>query len=178
MFLGLVTAVGGGTVRDVVVDVPVFWRADLSYIWVATGASIAAFYGRRFFAGRHVYGLMLYLDALGVALFSIQAEAKVWDLDFAVPAGPVMLGVITAIGGGLIRDILAGRTTLLMRPELYVTPVLLGCIVFALVLRYLPGHRGVGSLACILSIFALRAAAIHWNLVMPSFARLARAGSD
>lgn len=177
MVFGLITAIGGGTIRDLILDVPVFWKDDLSYVWVATAASIAAFYGRRFFAARHVHSLMLYLDGFGVALFSIQAEAKVWDLDFGVPAAPVMLGVITAIGGGLMRDMLAGRTTLLMRPELYATPVLLGCIAFALILEYQPAQRAVSAIVCISSIFALRAAAIHWSLSMPSFARLPRAGS-
>lgn len=172
--LGLITAIGGGTIRDVILDVPVFWAQDLSYIWVATGASVAAFYGRKLFAGRHVYSLMLYLDGFGVAMFSIQAAAKVWNLNFGIPAAPVILGVITAIGGGLVRDVLAGRTTLLMRPELYATPVLLGCSAFVLVLEYLPDHRVGGALICILAIFALRAAAIHWNLTMPAWARLTR----
>lgn len=172
--LGLITAIGGGTIRDVILDVPVFWAQDLSYIWVATGASVAAFYGRKLFAGRHVYSLMLYLDGFGVAMFSIQAAAKVWNLNFGIPAAPVILGVITAIGGGLVRDVLAGRTTLLMRPELYATPVLLGCSAFVLVLEYLPDHRVGGALICILAIFALRAAAIHWNLTVPAWGRLTR----
>ena len=75
----------------------------------------------------------------------------------------------TAIGGGLIRDMLAGRTTLLMRPELYAVPVLLGCILFTLVLAYFPEHRFYGSLLCILLSFGLRTAAIHWKLQMPGF---------
>jgi uncharacterized membrane protein YeiH len=176
MVLGLITAIGGGTIRDVILDVPVFWKDDLSYVWVATAASLAAFYGRRLFAARHIYSLMLYLDGFGVALFSIQAEGKVWDLRFGVPAAPVILGVITAIGGGLMRDMLAGRTTLLMRPELYATPVLLGCIAYALVLEYLPAHRPVAAVGCIASIFGLRAVAIHWKLTMPAFANLPRTG--
>lgn len=172
--LGLITAIGGGTVRDVILDVPVFWSQDLSYIWVATGASVAGFYGRRLFATRYLYSLMLYLDGFGAALFGIQAAGKVWDLGFGLPAAPVILGVVTAIGGGLIRDTLAGRTTLLMRPELYATPVLLGCIAFVLVLEYLPDRRFSASLVCIGATFALRAAAIHWNLSMPAFARIVR----
>ncbi len=172
--LGLITATGGGTIRDVILDVPVFWSQDLSYVWVATGASVAAFYGRRLFATRYLYRLMLYLDGFGVAMFSMQAAGKVWDLGFGLPAAPVILGVVTAIGGGLVRDTLAGRTTLLMRPELYATPVLLGCSAFVLVLKYLPDHRFSGALVCIGATFALRAAAIHWDLSMPGFARIAR----
>jgi uncharacterized membrane protein YeiH len=173
--LGLITAIGGGTIRDVILDVPVFWSEDLSYIWVAVGASVAAFYGRRLFAERHLFSLMLYLDGFGAAMFGIQATAKVWDLEFGLPAAPVILGVITAIGGGLTRDVLAGRTTLLMRPELYAVPVLLGCMLFTVVLAHFPGYRILGGLLCVLLTFALRAAAIHWDLKMPWFTRTERA---
>jgi uncharacterized membrane protein YeiH len=91
---------------------------------------------------------------------------------FAVTAAPAILGVITAIGGGLTRDVLAGRTTLLMRPELYAVPVLLGCILFTIVLGHFPGYRILGGLLCVLLTFALRAAAIHWGLKMPVFTRI------
>lgn len=103
LVLGFITAVGGGTIRDVIIDAPVFWGKDLAYVWVALGASAAAFYGRKLFTERHIYSLMLYVDGLGAAMFGIQAVAKVWDLDFGVPVAPVILGVVTAIGGGLIR---------------------------------------------------------------------------
>lgn len=169
--LGLITAVGGGTIRDVILDVPVFWAEDLNYIWVGVGTSILAFYGRRLFAKRHIYSMMLYLDGFGAAMFGIQAAAKVWDLGFGLPAAPVILGIVTAIGGGLMRDVLAGRTTLLMRPELYAVPVTTGCSAFVLVLYYLPDYRGLASILCILATFAWRGAAIHWNLKMPVLAR-------
>jgi uncharacterized membrane protein YeiH len=61
-----------------------------------------------------------------------------------------------------------------MRPELYATPVLMGCSAYALVLAYFPAQRIPGSLGCIVATFALRAAAIHWDLVMPRFVRLPR----
>lgn len=176
--LALITAIGGGTVRDVILDVPVFWSQDLSYIWAATGAAVAAFYGRRLFSTRYLYSRMLYLDGFGAAMFGIQAAGKVWDLGFGLPAAPVILGVVTAIGGGLIRDTLAGRTTLLMRPELYATPVLLGCTAFVLVLAYLPRYTGTGAILCIAGTFVMRAAAIHWDLAMPGFARRAKASSS
>lgn len=171
--LGLITAVGGGTVRDVVLDVPVFWAGDLSYIWVAVAASVAALYGRRLFSDWYLYRLMLYLDGLGTAMFGIQATEKVWDLRFGLPIAPVLLALVTAIGGGLIRDMLAGRTTLLMQREIYATPVILGCSAFVLVLEYRPEQRAAAALICIAATFALRAAAIHWGLTMPAFARVA-----
>jgi len=169
--LGLITAIGGGTIRDVVLDVPVFWSTELSYIWVGSAASIAAFYGMRFFQQRHTYALMVYLDGLGAVMFGVQAAGKVWDHGFGLPVAPVILGMITAVGGGLTRDVLAGRTTLLLKPELYATPVICGAATFTLVLNYAPEYRAAGSMVCIVGAFAFRAAAIHWNLQMPQFAR-------
>lgn len=169
LVMGVITAIGGGTVRDLIVDAPVFWGADLTYIWVAVAASLAAFSANSLFTKKEVYTLMLYLDAVGVALFGIQATAKVWDLGFGLPLAPVLLGVVTAIGGGLIRDVLAGRQNLLMKRELYAIPVLLGCAAFALVLKYFPEQRIAGEVVCALGIFAFRAAAIHWNLSVPDW---------
>lgn len=169
--LGLITAIGGGTTRDIILNVPVFWSTELDYIWIGALASILAFYGRRLFTARHIYSLMLYLDGFGAAMFGILGAAKVWDLGFGLPVAPVILGIITAIGGGLIRDVLAGRPTLLMRPELYAVPVLLGCTIFVLVLEYIPKYRLIGAVVCILVTFSIRSAAIHWNLTMPMFAR-------
>jgi len=111
-------------------------------------------------------------------MFGIQGTAKAWDLGFAVPAGPVILGVITAIGGGLVRDVLAGRSNLLMRPELYAVPILLGCCLFQLILAYLPEYRLPGSILCILLVFGIRAAAIRWNLEVPKWARTTHNGSS
>ena len=78
-----------------------------------------------------------------------------------------ILGVVTAIGGGLLRDILAGRKTLLMSHELYAIPVTLGCCVYVLILNFFPALTLEGSVLCMLAIFGLRAAAIYWDLRVP-----------
>ena len=165
--LGIITAIGGGTVRDLILDVPVFWSEDLNYLWVALASSFAAFSAKFFFTRKGIYRLLLYLDGLAVALFAIQATEKVWDLQFGLPLGPILLGIVTAIGGGLIRDVLAGRETLLMSRELYAIPVMFGCLLFTAILNWLPDHRFVGGLACMFLIFGIRATAIRWNLQVP-----------
>lgn len=172
VILGLITAIGGGTVRDMMLGVPVFWSQDTTFLWVAMFSSIAALYGRKVFSHRYMYAVMLYLDALGVALFGIQATAKAWALGFGLPVAPVMMGVTTAIGGGLMRDTLAGRTTLLMRQEIYVSPLLLFSIVYVCILKYFPDYIISGGFICIFGAFALRCAAIYWDLSMPAFARI------
>lgn len=167
--LGIITAIGGGTVRDVIMDVPVFWSTDLNYIWVALGASIVAFMAHSYITRKEIFSLILYIDGFGAALFAIGAADKVWGLDFGRPLAPVILGTITAIGGGLIRDVLAGRQTLLMTRELYATPVLFGCSLYVVLLEFSPEYRPAGVVGAFLFIFGLRAAAIYWNLTVPDW---------
>jgi uncharacterized membrane protein YeiH len=167
--LGIITAIGGGTMRDLILDVPVFWGADLNYIWAALGASVAAFATHSFFSRKEIYSLMLYVDGFGAALFAIQAVDKVWGLGFGLPLAPIILGVVTAIGGGLLRDVLAGRQTLLMTSELYATPVLFGCTLYVVLLHLIPEYRFISAVGCCLFIFGIRAAAIHWQLSVPDW---------
>ncbi|MGK7911774.1 MAG: trimeric intracellular cation channel family protein [Synechococcus sp.] len=121
--MGVITAVGGGTIRDLILDVLVFWAGDQTHIWVALGASTIAFYANRIIGRGKIYRLMLYLDALGVALFAIQAMQKVMDLNFGLPLVPIVLGVMKAIDGGLLRDVLTASPSLLMSSEVYAIPI-------------------------------------------------------
>ncbi|WP_114663136.1 trimeric intracellular cation channel family protein [Polynucleobacter necessarius] len=167
LVLGLITAIGGGTIRDIILEAPVFWSESQIYVWLALGASVMAFVAESFFTQPQIYRRMLYIDGFGAALFAIQGTDKAWTMGYGLPVGPVILGVITAIGGGLIRDILAGRKTLIMSHELYAIPVTLGCCAYILVLNLIPQYALEGSVLCMLGIFGLRAVAIHWDLRVP-----------
>jgi len=167
--LGMITSIGGGTIRDLILGVPVFWATDLNYIWVSLAASCVAFGANRLMTSKVIYSLMLYLDAVGIAMFAIQASQKVLALHFALPLGPILLGVTTAIGGGLMRDMLAGAPTLLMRHELYAVPVTIGCTVYVVLAGSYTGHVVPLGAGCAILIFAIRAAAIHWNLSVPGW---------
>jgi uncharacterized membrane protein YeiH len=165
LVLGVVTSLGGGTVRDLMIRAPIFWFGDFNYVWAALAGALAAFWIGRLL--RSTYGALLYLDGLGAALFAIAAADKVLVLQFTAPIA-VMMGVLTGIGGGLARDVLAGRPTLLMSREIYATPILLGCTIFVL-LRQWPPLAGSAQTAGIAVIFGVRALAIHWRLEMPEW---------
>ncbi|WP_346839600.1 TRIC cation channel family protein [Microbulbifer sp. SAOS-129_SWC] len=153
-----------------ILGVPAFWASDLNYIWIAIVASMLAFIANKLMTRGQTYRSMLYLDALGVSMFAIQATHKVMEMNFAMPMGPILLGVVTAIGGGLLRDVLSGNPTLLMRKELYAIPVTIGCIAYSFLMAFLPGEPSVLSgLSCMLLIFFLRAAAIYWDLRVPDW---------
>jgi uncharacterized membrane protein YeiH len=161
--LGIVTALGGGTVRDSLIEAPIFWLADFNYVWAAIGGALAAFWIGSFF--RSTYRPLLYLDALGAALFAISAANKVLLLGLSGPIA-VMMGVLTGIGGGLVRDVLAGRPTLLVSREIYATPILIGCTAFVL-LRPLSTISAYAGIVGFVLIFGIRALALYRGLEMP-----------
>ena len=163
LVLGIVTALGGGTVRDLILDVPVFWIGDFNYVWVAAASALLTFFIARPF--ERTQTLLLYLDGFGAALFAIAATDKVLGLGHAAPLA-VMFGVWTSIGGGIARDVLAGRKTLLMSREIYATPILLGCALYIALRGLWPDASWTGP-AALLFIFGFRAFVIRRGLQMP-----------
>lgn len=167
--LGIITAIGGGSIRDVILNTPVFWSIDANYLWIAIAASIVAFRAHLLLSRKEIFRLMLYVDGLGAALFAIQSVDKVWALGFGLPLAPILLGTVTAIGGGIIRDVLVGHQTLLVNRELYITPVSLGCTLYVCLLYFTPEYRLLSTIGCCLFIFGTRSAAIYWDLSVPDW---------
>ncbi len=162
--LGIITAIGGGTIRDLLLDQPIFWIADFNYIWVALIAGVLAFFLTKRFQQR--YQLLLYLDGFAAALFGLVATEKVLGLHLAAPFA-VMMGVLTSIGGGIARDVLAGRVSLLMSREIYATPILLGCTLYVLLRDVFPSIQIAGWIALVFTS-GLRFLAIYKELQMPA----------
>jgi uncharacterized membrane protein YeiH len=162
--LGVVTAVGGGTLRDLLMSTEVFWMVDFNGVWVAIAASICAFYLERHLRDESVWTLILYLDAFGLALFGVQSIDKALALQFSAPVAVVM-ATITGIGGGLIRDVLTQRPNLLLSREIYATAIIAGSI-FYVALLGLTGKTTAATLAGFAFTFIFRALAIyrHWRM--------------
>jgi len=165
LVLGIVTALGGGTVRDLIIGARPFWIDDFNYVWAASAGALVAFSIGSLF--RNTYRGLLYLDAVGAALFAVTAANKVLLLNLSAPVA-VAMGVLTGIGGGLIRDVLAGRPTLLMSREIYATPILLGCIAFVLLSGATPPVPYAAAIGAAI-IFLVRALAIYRHLEMPAW---------
>ena len=164
--IGVVTAVGGGTLRDITLDRPVFWLHDPPFLYVATGAAIATFFFEQKF--RATYNALLYLDAVGTAVFTVLATERTIDAGF--PAGvALVMGVITGIGGGLIRDLLTSQPTILTRRELYMTPILLGIGVYVIGLQIPTLDREWLARIAIAVIAAVRMGAIRWGWAFPDW---------
>lgn len=179
--LALVTAFGGGTLRDVVLgDLPVFWIRDTNYLYTVIVAAVFAFFAARRFAIPDA--VLLVADAFGLALFSIlgsrKAAAVLDARDLPVSAVVVVaMGVVTGVAGGALRDILLREIPLVFRREihLYATAAAVGCVGFV-ALRRIGWAEELAAESGMVLILGLRLAAIRWKLSLPLFRRHDEAG--
>ena len=163
--MALMPAVGGGTIRDLILDRPVFWTANTWYVGVAIVAAFAVYF-RHFKPGGRMR-LLVWADALGLALFAALGT----EISLSSGAGPlvsVMLGVTTGVAGGMIRDVICNEIPLVLAGEIYATAAFAASIAF-LAATYLGIPRGFALAAAVVIGFAIRGAAITWNLSMPAF---------
>jgi len=163
LVLATVTAVGGGTLRDLLLGVrPVFWIADPTYLLVACLAALVRVFVGRFRFMRNK--TLVVSDAIGLAFFCVMGAYK--GLVAGTPTGiPVLLGTMTGVFGGIFRDLLAGEVPLILRGDLYATCAAAGAGTFELLWRlgFDPFAAGwiAMAVALILRLGALR---WHWNL--------------
>lgn len=166
VFFAFAAGVGGGTLRDVLIDQPVFWLHQPRVAAVVLGASLVAWFTpTRWWEGQ----LLEWADAVGLAVFSVLGTAKA--LAFGVdPLPATILGVTTGCFGGIIRDVLAGVPSILMRPELYVTAAALAASLCALGTALALPLQPVWAFAA-LAGFMLRGAALVWKIELPGYSR-------
>jgi uncharacterized membrane protein YeiH len=164
IFFAAITGVGGGTLRDLLINAPVFWVQDAGYVVVCTVVAILIYLTR----GRGVHEqTLLWLDAVGLCIYACVGAAKALSLGVD-PVICVVMGALTATFGGIIRDVLAGEPSILLRRELYITPAIVSAGVF-IVLRTLGLDWTVASAIAVALGFIVRAGAIRWKWHMPAF---------
>lgn len=170
-FFGAITGVGGGTLRDLLIGAPVFWVQDWRYIAVCVAASVAVWMvGARPWRFR----ALLWLDAIGLAAYGVFGAAKA-ELFGVAPLICIVMGALTACFGGIVRDLLAGQPSILLRREITVSAALLAATIFV-------GARVLGldawpaALVAATCGFALRAGALVWGWSLPPFPGTATRG--
>jgi uncharacterized membrane protein YeiH len=129
LFLASVTGIGGGTLRDLILNIPVFWVGNRDYVLICVAVAVVVFFTAHRFESR--YRLLLWLDAIGLAAFCVMGADKALDITGS-PVVAIVMGMLTATFGGILRDLLAGEPSVLLRPEIYVTAALAGAVVFTL----------------------------------------------
>lgn len=165
--LATVTGIGGGSLRDMLLDIgPVFWVIDPTYVLITTAAALFTMLVRWHYRPPGV--ALLVADAFGLALFSVLGAQK------ALAAGApgviaVVMGILTGVAGGAIRDLLSGEIPLVLRREIYATAAFAGASVFVL-LRELDAEPTPAALIGLLCALLLRLAAIRWRLSLPALA--------
>lgn len=170
--MAALTGIGGGTLRDLLLDRPVFWIADQSYLLVCFFIAVMVF----FFAHRlqKRYVALLWADAVGLSAFGVMG-AHIASVSQASPLAAIAFGVMTATFGGLARDIAAGENPLLLKPEVYVTAALLAAGTYV-GLTFVGVVPAISAVIGILAGFLLRAGGIHYGWVLPRYK--SRAGRD
>jgi len=172
VLIAVVTGFGGGTLRDLLLGrVPVFWLERPELIAVAAGAALLVFLSAHLVESR--FKALLWADAVGLALYAVVGT------EIALIAGAdawaaVTLGVITAVGGGILRDVICAEMPLILRREIYITAAAAAAVTYV-ALRLAPLPREVAVIAGVATGFVIRGAAIQRGWSLPPYrARPAR----
>jgi uncharacterized membrane protein YeiH len=163
-FFALVTGVGGGTVRDMLIGAPIFWVHDpMPALACLIAAGLVWITPRRLWSAK----ALDWLDAVGLAAYAVYGAAKA--LSYGIhPLVAAIMGVVTGCAGGIIRDLLAGEPSILLRPEIYVTAAALAAFLFVALL-WLGIPMQIAAVLASLAGFGLRAVAITRGLALPAY---------
>ena len=162
--LGIITAMGGGIVRDMLIDsLPPATFSDWRYLAVAAGGSLIAFFlGRRL---SHLMGPINMLDAVGLSFFAVTGASKALAFGLG-PAQAVILGAVTAVGGGTLRDVLTKRVPNVLRSELYAIPALIAATIVVVATTFHFYGLPIALVAAVLC-FAVRMIGVRYDLNAP-----------
>jgi uncharacterized membrane protein YeiH len=167
--IALLTAVGGGTIRDLLVGQPIFWIIGPIYVWVALAAAILTFFFVRFIHRSERW--LSWFDAIGLGVFCVLGAAKGYEVTGA-PLISVMMGVISAVAGGMMRDVVCNEIPLIFHGEIYATAAFTGSACYiGLHVMNIPESLAIW-LGIIVAI-VLRMAAMRWGWSLPASTDLA-----
>ena len=169
ILFGTITGVGGGTLRDLLLQLPVFWISDTRYLWICMAVSAATWYIAPALTARRKY--LLWADAVGLSLFCVLGCAKALQFD-APWIVAIVMGVMSASFGGLIRDTLLGTESVLLGPEIYVTAALVGAGFYVCLVSLTPLSADITLLVAMVPAFILRAGALAAGWRLPRYRRL------
>jgi uncharacterized membrane protein YeiH len=169
VFFAVITGVGGGTLRDLLIGAPVFWVRTNGTLLICIAAALLVWIDkRRWLAGR----ALLWFDAAGLTAYSAYGAAKALGYGVA-PLPAFLMGVLTACAGGIIRDVLAGEPSILLRHEIYITAAALAAGLFV-ALSLLGLSVWVAAAVAIAAGFGLRAMAIARGWSLPAYREKAK----
>lgn len=164
LVLGVVTAVGGGTLRDLLLgDIPPFSLKNDAYIYTAVIISIAVFANRAQF--KKFEKPLLYFDAIGLGTFVVIGTTKALDFQLGW-LGAILMGIMTGTAGGVIRDVLANQVPLILRREIYASACIAGGTLLV-ILEDIGTGRLIAALCAAGTVIVVRLLSIHYNWALP-----------
>ena len=165
LIVAFVTAVGGGTLRDVLIgDTPVFWMTDMTFIGVISGASLFAVIFRNYI--KHLRKSLFLFDTIGIGLYTVIGIEKGLSADLH-PIICITLGTMSACFGGVIRDILCNEIPVIFRKEVYATACILGGLTYFLMLEFLEERNYLFIIAGLV-VITVRLVAVIFKVSLPS----------
>ena len=164
LIIAFVTAVGGGTLRDILIDANVAWMRNLTYVYVIFGATVFAVIFRKRL--NHIRRSLFLFDTIGIALYTIVGVEKGIAAGFH-PIICVALGTMTACFGGVIRDILCNEIPIIFRKEIYATACILGASAYFL-LHFTPLKEDFIVIISGSIVIIVRLLAVYFRLSLPS----------
>jgi uncharacterized membrane protein YeiH len=165
LFLASVTAIGGGTFRDVILNIPVFWVGNTDYIWISVIVAIVVFFSAHRVESR--YKLLLWLDAVGLAAFSVMGAAKGLTVTGSAPVA-IITGMLTATFGGVLRDLLTGERSVILTHEIYVSAALAGAAIYTII-EIWGSPMNLSAIVAFIVAFAIRGGALKFGWRFPDY---------
>lgn len=165
LFLASATAIGGGTFRDLILNIPVFWLSNPDYISICVAVTIIVYFTAHRVESR--YKWLLWLDAVGLAAFSVMGAAKGLTVTGSAPVA-IIMGMLTATFGGVLRDLLAGEPSVLLTREVYVTAALAGAATYTVV-EITGAPMYLSALVAFLVAFCVRGGALWFGWCLPRY---------
>lgn len=161
--VGFTTAIGGGTVRDLMLSLTPFWMLDSTYLFVTAGALLIVIVSGPYLI--RFNNTFFIFDAIGLGLFNVVGIEKTLAAGFPLWVG-IIMGTITGAAGGVLRDILINEEPLIFRKEIYALACVFGGVVFGLC-QWAGLGAGTTEVATALSVIAARVVAVHFGLKLP-----------
>ena len=165
LWLGIITGVGGGTVRDLLLGLPVFWMREPVYVVTSVVMSAGVYFTAHLAQSR--FKVLLWLDAVGLAMVTVVGTSKGLDAG-AGPVNAIVMGVITASLGGIIRDILGHEPSIILRKEVYVSASLVGALIYVATIG-LGANKAVGAILGFIVAFGVRGFAMTYGWSLPTY---------
>lgn len=169
LFIGFVTAVGGGTLRDILIgSTPVSWMKDIDYFYIIVAAVIFTIVFRKFV--QKLRTTLFLFDTIGIGVFTVIGLEKALQIGIPIPMA-IMMGVASAVAGGILRDVFSNEIPLIFHKEIYATACFAGGLLFVILYKFTPLSESFNVLSTVVVIITIRLLSVRLNWSLPRLSK-------